>query len=628
MRITKVSIENFRSIKRMDCAFDSVTTFVGPNGAGKSTILRALNWCFNADKGILTDSDRHASAHTDAPIRVRVDFDGLTERDRTTLGPKYAPAGSETFTLWRTWTPEEEKITGKALAYRPFEEVRAAASATDKRSIYNQIRTGNPELNLPTCTSAQAVEVAMNQWEIEHPDDLTEAEVSDTNLFGFNGRGKIAEIFDFVFVSADLRAGEEAADGRDSTLGRILQRALDRSTLQDAVTVLTTTYEADYAKLNKEHLGSQLTSLESELSNEIAIFSRGASVYLSPSLPAIKPQFPRIELLVGGDSLRTPVQNQGHGFQRAMLIGALTVLSRRAHPSDTQMFLAIEEPELFQHPTQARAFASVLRELSQSPLGGIQIAYATHSPYFVDPRYFDQIRRITNTRWADSGCPCSTITTATVDAVGSMLDGLIDANAISRRWDQVCLKYLPEALFAETVILVEGDEDAAILQGLSERAPRDLAAKGICVAAVSGKGNMMIPFAVLKLLGIQTLMVVDNDQGCRSRMTANGRPETKILEAEAKHKADNRTLCRLVNGLEEDYPEGQVSPELFFITDTLESALASDLPEWDRKRLELISSGRGVDGKNAATYELAARECEEEVKAGLADVLTFMSVAA
>lgn len=628
MRIVSARIENFRSIKDLDCTFDAVTTFVGPNGAGKSTIIRALDWCLNADKSALSENDRHAGASADAHIRVRIDFAGLTEQDRATLGPKYAPPGADTFSLWRTWHPSEEKITGKALAFQPFEEVRAASSATEKRNLYNSLRGERPELALPACSSSQAVDTAMDQWESVHSDALTEAEVSDTNLFGFNGRGKIAEIFDFVFVSADLRAGEEAADGRDSTLGRILQRALDRSNLQSAVTDLTTSYESDYGKLNKEHLGSQLETLESDLSKEIAVFSRGRSIHLTPSLPSIKPQFPRIDFLVGNESLRTPVQNQGHGFQRAMLVGALTVLSRRAHASDTQMFLAIEEPELFQHPTQARAFALVLRELSQVSPGAIQVAYATHSPYFVDPRYFDQVRRITNTKWVDGACPSSTLTTATIDSVEAMLEGYVESEAIRRRWDQACLKYLPEALFAETVILVEGDEDAAILQGLSERPPNDLAASGICVAAVSGKGNMMIPYAVLKLLGVQALMVVDNDQDCRARMEANSRPEDKIVEAETKHKKDNRALCKLVGGTEQDYPLGEVSPALFFIADTLETVLASDLPGWEQKRLELIKSGRGVEGKNAATYELAARECAEEAGTKLAQVLTFMAVAA
>lgn len=628
MRIAAATIENFRCIERIECTFDSITTFLGPNGAGKSTILRALDWCLNADKGALSDSDRHAGAPADAHIRVRIDFAGLTDADRCTLGPKYAPPGADTFTLWRTWRPDEEKLTGKALAYQPFEQVRAATTATDKRALYNSLRGDRPELALPPCSSAQAVDAAMDQWETGHPGDLTEAEVSDTNLFGFNGRGQIAEIFDFIFVSADLRAGEEASDGKDTTLGRILQRALDRSSLQNAITTLTSTFESDYGKLNTEHLSPQLTALQENLSREVSVFSHGRSIHLTPSLPTIKPQFPRIDLLVGNGSLRTPVPSQGHGFQRALLLGALTVLSRHAHPSDTQMFLAIEEPELFQHPTQARAFSSVLRELAGSSSNGIQVAYATHSPYFVDPRYFDQVRRVTNTTWAAGVCPSSTLTSATTDAVETRLRGFVDPDAIKRRWDQVCLKYLPEALFAETVILVEGDEDAAILQGLSERPPNDLAAAGICVAAVSGKGNMMIPFAILKQLGIQTLMVVDNDQGCRGRMLANGRTEDQILEAEEKHKKDNRALCRLVGGTQEDYPLGQVSLELFFIADTLESMLSADLPGWDQKRRELIESGRGVDGKNAGTYELAARECAEKAGMGLATVLGFMSIAA
>lgn len=624
MRILRVSIENFRSIRYIQCDFDSVTTLVGPNGAGKSTILRALDWCLNADKGAVSDSDRHAGSPTEEPIRVRVDFADLSEQDRNTLGPKYAPPGVDVFSLWRTWRPEEEKLTGKALAFPAFEEVRAVASAVEKRNRYSALRTERPELQLPTCTTAQAVDAAMDAWESVHPEELTDAEVSDTNLFGFNGRGKISEIFDFIFVSADLRVGEETADGRDSILGRILQHAVDRAALQGAVTDLTTAFETEYFKLNESHLGSQLETLGEQLTGEIRQFSRGRSIHLQPSIPAIKPSFPRIQLLVGDGSVRTIADHQGHGFQRAMLVGALSVLSHHRHPSKTQMFLAIEEPELFQHPTQARAFSSVLRELTESQ-GSVQVAYATHSPYFVDPRYFDQVRRATATKPLGGSCPSTTLETASMDEVESRLRGFVGPDAVRRRWDQVCLKYLPEALFAETVILVEGDEDAAILQGLSERPPNDLASRGICVAAVSGKGNMMIPFTILKLLGIQVLMVVDNDEGCRARMQNNGRPEEKIEEAEGKHKNDNRTLCRLVGGAEQNYPRGEVSPELFFITDTLESVLQADLPGWENKRLELIKGGRGVDGKNAATYELAARECEGETGEQLGLVLSFMA---
>ena len=160
---------------------------------------------------------------------------------------------------------------------------------------------------------------------------------------------------------------------------------------------------------------------------------------------------------------------------------------------------------------------------------------------------------------------------------------------------------------------MEGDEDAAILQGLGAQ-ENDLALAGICVAPVSGKNNnMMIPFAVLSALRIHSLMVVDNDSGVAQRMRRTGQPEDECEKALTKQAEDTRALCRLVGATEEDFPTGAVSRTLAFVPDTMETLLASDLPGWDVTRHELIQVGRGVDGKNAATYEIAARECDPGV---------------
>jgi hypothetical protein len=484
----------------------------------------------------------------------------------------------------------------------------------EKRAAYNTLRAERPELSLPPCTSAAAVEAAMDTWEGENPDQLSDAEVSDTHLFGFNGRGKLAELFDFVFVSADFRAAEETADTKDSIFGKILQRAVDRTGLQSAVSDLTEKFEQEYDALNHLYLGDQLQALGDELTDEMATYTRAREIQLNASLPSIRPQFPRIDVQVSDSIVRTPVERQGHGLQRTLLVGALTVLSRRSSQgaSPAQMFLAIEEPELFQHPTQARAFASVLRSIATDRAHGVQIAYATHSPYFVEPRFFDEVRRATTVRRKDETCASTRLTTAGLDEVCNHLSGYIKDVNIRRRWDQVCLKTLPEALFAETAILVEGDEDAAILQGLGAHR-NELALAGICVAPVGGKDNMMIPYAILSALGINTLMVVDNDSGLADRMRRDGKSEEDIQGAVAKVIRDNRALCRFVGADEQDYPVDAVSPALAFIPDTLETLLDSDLPAWGVRRTELIDTGRGVPGKNAATYEIAARECDAEM---------------
>jgi hypothetical protein len=54
----------------------------------------------------------------------------------------------------------------------------------------------------------------MTAWESSHTDQLVDApETLQTNFFGFNSGGKMSGLFDFVLVTADLRASEESIDG-------------------------------------------------------------------------------------------------------------------------------------------------------------------------------------------------------------------------------------------------------------------------------------------------------------------------------------------------------------------------------------------------------------------------------
>lgn len=618
MRIKSVEIENFRSIRTLSCEFAAVTSLVGPNGAGKSNVLRALDWFFNADKTTLQTHDIHRGSVTDGDpeprIRVRVDFTDLTDEDRSALGPRYCPDEDTTeFTAWRTWQGGSEKITGRALAYGPFEAVRRHQAARERRTAYEDLRASDTELGLPACRSVAAVDEAMNSWERENPDRLSDSEVSDTHFFGVVGQGKLSDLFDFVFVSADLRASEETSNAKDSLLSRILRRAVEREDFDSAAAVLVQDFADQYTELGEQHLSGQLDDLAAELTTEVASYSSGRSIRLRNAQTTVRPVAAAVEVLVSELATETPVALQGHGFQRTLLLAALSVLSRRrrAEPHSGQMFLAIEEPELFQHPTQAKAFASVLRHIATVRGQQTQVAYATHNPYFVNPVYFDEVRRVSTARNADSEYSFTVATQATTDAVAQDLRGFTTADTLARRFEQVCLKYLPEALFAENVILVEGEEDAAILEGMGDRI-NELAVSGTCVAPVQGKGNMLIPFSILRRLGVPVLMVVDNDSGCAERMRGDGKSEEDVLSAMNKHVKDNRELCRFVGAQEEDFPIGAVAESLAFVPDTMETLLASDLPGWDLTRRKVVQEGRGVDGKSAATYALAARECDDK----------------
>src|SRR5690606_20419361 len=67
------------------------------------------------------------------------------------------------------------------------------------------------------------------------------------------------------------------------------------------------------------------------------------------------------------------------------------------------MVFAIEEPELSQHRSQERVFARALRKIAADETNGVQVMYVTHSPNFIDPQAFQQVRRVVSEPGVNGG---------------------------------------------------------------------------------------------------------------------------------------------------------------------------------------------------------------------------------
>jgi predicted ATPase len=529
VRLERARIQNFRCLQDAEIFFDSVTTFIGPGGVGKSSILRGLDWFFNGERSLVPTEEDICDSASQQRIRVEVEFDSLTPEDRAALG-KYAPESSDSVVIWRTWENGSEKITGKAFAYPAFEEIRQLSGANPKKAAYKDLRDANPGLGLPTATTATAVDAAMSAWERDHPEALEEAEVSDTNFFGFAGQGKMSGLFDYVLVTADLRASEEAQDSRSAVLGKILERTIDRASADEELVKLADQFQQTQSDIHARHFGPQLEAISKELSDAVGVFTRDRSIRISPL--HVDARLPKVQFSVSviDHQTETRVDRQGHGFQRALLIATLKLLAERGTASGNPgvICLAIEEPELFQHPVQARAFASVLRRLAEDSGQNVQVTYATHSPCFIEPTHFDQIRRVSRSAPDTNGRASVNIFSVTLQAVIANLNGFVKEETVRKRLDDVCLARLPEALFGEAVVLVEGDTDRAVLEGCGERDGMFLAVDGIVVAEVGGKPILLLPYAILTLLGVPSLVVFDGDKGCDERMRRHGRNEPAI----------------------------------------------------------------------------------------------------
>ncbi|MCU1479795.1 MAG: ATP-dependent endonuclease [Subtercola sp.] len=607
MKITRIQVDNFRCLDHVEVDFDAITTFIGPNGSGKSSVLRALDWFFNGDKSVVLDDDDVFSGATEPEISVRVDFSELSVADRAALGEKYAPDGVDELSVWRVWKNGKDKITGKALAFPPFESVRLTEGAGPKKAAYEKVISEHPDMTFPKWTSVGVANGMMDSWEREHPDLLEAAQVSDTNFFGFAGQGRLSGLFDFVLVTADLRASEESQDTKSSVIGRILEKTVDRTLADEAIASLSDELKLKYEQISHDFFADQLTDLSSELSAEVSSFAPGRSVVIG-SLPAeFKPQSTKFRVRIDDHGMDTDISRQGHGFQRSMLIAALKLLAHRGAPEKdgSVICLAIEEPELFQHPTQAKAFATILRQLAENAEAGIQVVYATHSPYFVEPSYFDQIRRVERTIDSAVGSHVN-IHRASMVAVTKSLDGFVDSNSVESRLDNACLYELRDALFATAVLLVEGSTDRAIFEGMAD-STLPLSVDGIEVAAVGSKDSMFLAAAILSQLQIPFASVFDSDRESANRKRANGRPENEAVAQEASDSLKNRNLLRFFGVTETDWPVGLQGDSTWVIDDNIEALVSTSWAEFDVARDELISSGRGSERKNAATYRFAAR---------------------
>jgi len=620
MKIQSVRIRNFRTLKDVTIPFDSVTTFIGPNGAGKSTVLRALDWYFNGKPGSLTEKDCSFGA-TDEGIEVQVTFSDLTEKDSEALG-KYAPEGVTTFTAWKSRSPDgSDVLSANAKGFPDFNAIKAASGAASKKELYSKLRADRPDLGLPSATTATAIEQAMTTWESSNTDQLVDApEALQTNFFGFNSGGKMSGLFDFVLVTADLRASEESIDGKSSIIGRILERSVDRAAADEEIAKIVEESRAKQQQVYEEKFKAQLDAITTQLNEVVTSYSPGRAVTVAPAEVELKAPRTTFEVAVLDGTTETVVERQGHGFQRTILISALQLLAQSGSASaEGVICLAIEEPELFQHPIQAQTFAKVLRSLAEDTGKRIQVTYATHSPYFLEARHFDQVRRLTR---SSEDTPVVTVHLATVDDVKAKLNGVLSADTVDRQLDGVVVNQLDVALFAHRAFIVEGTTESSVFYGIGDKTSLgSLEAAGVSIVPVGGKTSIPLVHAILTSIGIPVYALFDADGGFEARAKANGKAQDKIDAERKTHVAANRAVLKYFGRTEEDFPSATVADEVAIFEDHLEAFLSTDWPEWVTV-CDDVEAAAGISlAKNQLAYRTATLKAEGEVPEMLLQIL-------
>ena len=575
MGLARAHIQGYRCLADLEIGFDELTALVGSGGVGKSTVLNALEWFFHG--GDLDERDRHLGDDEDVePVEevvVAVTFADLSAADKAILGD-YVEGTSTTLT--RSWSEVDgEKLSGNAMAFPGFQELRKISGARDFRNAYVELFAEQGEaLSLPEAArAADQIKTDMEVWERENPDKCELMAKDARHLFGFTGTATLASRFDYVLVSATASAPQELSDRRGGTLSRLLSVLEELGDAdQERIAEAQVEAQAKVESIVGEARGGELVSISSGLTKRVREYFPGAAVKLEDRISP--PRSPEISVRAlvsdrGGHAIDPDLQ--GHGLQRALVIALLHEIAEHEAEDEAgeeggeprTLMLAIEEPELYQHPLQARALAATLESLARSAGGRtIQVAYSTHSPYFSQPALFSDLRLCR--RGLEESMSCVAADAGAIAA--AIADAGYETDA-AKRVERALADSLREAIFARAVLLCEGPTDVPVMEGVGDLAG-GFDSDGVAVAKCSSKSALIIAVAILKQLDVPFLALFDGDA-------------TPAKDSEATL---NRQILTICDEEPENWPTREVRQRSANFADKLETDLAEIWPEFDEAR--------------------------------------------
>jgi predicted ATPase len=569
MKVEKVRIQNLRGFKDEEIVFDDYTCFVGSNGAGKSTVLCALNIFFRETENAATnlselEAEDFHNRDTTEPVEITVTFKDLTPDEQSEFAAYYRQDR-----LIVTAKAVYDQQAGHAVVrqfgnrmameeFRPyFDGMKAGMSAGDLKIIFDGFRSTYPDI--PSASSKEARATALQEYEAQRA-DLCVLVASEDMFYGVGQAGKLRRFVQWIYIPAVKDASDEQAEAKNTAFGRLVSRTVRaKVNFLDELAQLRLEAEAKYGELIAAQQGV-LDEVSGALQARLAEWSvPNATARLNwhqDPKTAVRVEEPTARLTAGDGHFEGSIARFGHGMQRSYLIALLQGLASIDDSNQPKLILGIEEPELYQHPPQARHLASVLEQLSGA---NTQVVLSTHSPYFVDGKGFESVRLVQK----DESTRRSHVKQMTFEQLSASLsaasgEAIAPIDAMLAKLHQALQPALTEIFFTGRLVLVEGLEDQAYITAWLKLTGRwEAFRKGGChIVAAGGKSELARPLAIALGLGIPVFVLFDADCDKLDHSDPN-----TAASRRAKHSKDNLTILALVGGQPEAFPDEVVWAE-------------------------------------------------------------------
>ena len=402
MKIEKIIIRNWRSIKDQEFQAQDLMVIIGQNNHGKSNLLSSVLFFFGEIKH--QDLDFY---HGSTELFVELQFGDLDNSDKITF-KKYLTSEDKIVV-------RKSAFLGGSFEYRgyienPSEEwlQEVNASAYTKRDLASSLSFHPflPDVGRITkqnIIDAQIAYIEQNRDKIEFSFEL-----EATNFLGLKSvaKGIFGEVY---YIPAVKEASDDFTSKDSSVFGKMYSDVVAlmskdntdwKETKERLGKLFSTLNKNDGDGNDNEDRPQQLVDFEEELTNELV--SWGAEIDIEVSPPDIESVFKANTQVWVNDGVRTDIKRKGHGLQRALTVALIQVVAKRAmaaaedeNPENAgnrkvsnSRYFIFEEPELYLHPQAQRSLFDSFVSLSES---GSQVILCTHSSGLIDVERYKSI---------------------------------------------------------------------------------------------------------------------------------------------------------------------------------------------------------------------------------------------
>lgn len=474
MRVSRLTIENFRGIKKAELHFSGHTLLIGGNNVGKSTVCEALDLVLGPDRLNRTPAVEEFDFHnanylgddgTPIPIRIEVVLTNLSPETLLLFGADHV----------EFWKDEERRVLGVG----EIEE-------TDKAGAEFCLR-------LVTVAKYDSDEDQFTARTIYATDEATEDPRGISN--------RIKRSIGFLYLRA-LRTGSRALSlERGSLLDIILRMKEVRTGLWEKTRDRLMNLDPPIDEAASE-LGPILDEIENRLTDYIptAGEERATRLFVSQLTREHLRKTIAFFLCMSNGESAIPFQEVGTGTLNTIVLALLTFI---AEIKRDNVIFAMEEPEIALPPhTQRRIVNYLLNKTNQCFV-------TSHSPYVIERFEPARIMRLTR----DETCE---LKAKPINLPDSMK---------AKTYRSQLRRAIAESMLGRGVIVGEGHTEQFALAAAAKKLedndpelfPLDLA--GVTIVNTEGEGNLNAMGDFFRELGIPAFAFFDRKQRTADDLT-------------------------------------------------------------------------------------------------------------